>query len=78
MADLLHGDLTYRIIGAAIEVHRELGPGFLESIYQKAMERELRQRGIEIEAQKRFPVSYRGEALAEHVLDLVAGGKVVV
>jgi GxxExxY protein len=78
MTELVHGDLTYAIIGAAMEVHRELGPGFLESIYQKAMESELRRRAIAFEAQKRIGVSYKGEVLAEHVLDLVVDDKVVV
>ena len=78
MTELLHGDLTYQIIGAAMNVHCELGPGFLESIYQKAMESELRGRGIAFEAQKRVVVSYKGEALAEHVLDPVVDGKVVI
>jgi GxxExxY protein len=78
MAELVHGDATYAIIGAAMEVHRELGPGFLETIYQRGMEAELRRRGMSFESQRRILVRYKGETLAEHVLDLVVDGRVVV
>ena len=78
MAELLHRDLTFEIIGAAMEVHRVLGPGFLESVYQRAMEAEMRHRGIPFESQKRLPLAYKGEALGDHVLDLVVDNRVVV
>src|SRR2546427_704861 len=78
MTELLHRNLTFGIIGAAMEVHRVLGPGFLESVYQRGMEAELRGRRIPFESQKRIAVEYKGELLGEHVLDLVAGGAVVV
>jgi len=78
MVDLLHEGLTFEIIGAAMEVHRVLGPGFLESVYQRGMEAELGNRGISFEAQKRIVVEYKGESLGEHVLDLVVGREVVV
>jgi len=78
MTELLHRDLTFEIIGAAMEVHRILGPGFLESVYQRAMEAEMQQRGIPFESQKRLPLTYKGEPLGEHVLDLVVDGRVVV
>lgn len=78
MAELLHRDLTFEIIGAAMEVHRVLGPGFLESVYQRGMEAELRRRSVPFESQRRINVEYKGESLGEHVLDLVVNGKVVV
>ena len=78
MTELLHRDLTYEIIGAAMEVHRVLGPGFLESVYQRAMEAEMQQRGIPFESQKRLSLAYKGEALGDHVLDLVVDKRVVV
>ena len=52
--------LTYAVIGAAIEVHREMGPGLLESVYQKCMELELKLRGIAFQAQARLPLVYKG------------------
>ena len=54
MTKLLFESLTYAINGAAMEVHRILGPGFLEAVYQTAMERELALRGIPFESQKRL------------------------
>jgi GxxExxY protein len=51
---------TREIIGAAIEVHRELGPGLLESVYQVCMEHELRLRKIEHRAQEPLPITYKG------------------
>jgi len=78
MAELLHSDLTFKIIGAAMEVHRMLGPGFLESIYQRAMESEMCRRGMPFESQRRLSLTYKGEVLGEHVIDLVVDGKVVV
>jgi GxxExxY protein len=78
MAELLHHDLTFEVIGAAMEVHRVLGPGFLESVYQRGMEAELGRRQISFEAQKRIVVEYKGESLGEHILDLVVAGAVVV
>jgi GxxExxY protein len=78
MPELLHKTLTFGIIGAAMEVHRILGPGFLESVYQCGMESELRRRHIPFESQKRIAVEYKGELLGDHVLDLVVGGAVVV
>ena len=66
------------MIGAAIEVHRRLGPGFLESIYEAALTVELARRGIQFE--KQFPVVVRYEevVVGEHRLDLVVDGELVV
>jgi GxxExxY protein len=70
--------LTGKIIGAAIEVHRLLGPGFLESIYENAMEIELRLRDIPFERQYYIPVSYKGQVVGDHRLDYLIVGTVVV
>jgi len=64
--------LTESVIGAGIEVHRELGPGLLESVYEKALCRELTLRSIPFEQQVQVPLSYKGEPLDTHLrLDLV-------
>ena len=55
-----HQELTEKIIGAAIEVHRQLGPGFLESIYEKALVLELQKRGLLVENQVEVPIFYDG------------------
>jgi GxxExxY protein len=76
---LILKDEVYAIVGAAIEVHRELGPGFLEAVYQEAMEIELRERRIPFEAQKRLRISYKGRTLnKEYSADLVCYGQVIV
>ena len=59
MTDILFKELSYAIVGAAMEVHRVLGPGFLEVIYESALAYELTLRGIRFERQKRLPVSYK-------------------
>ena len=78
MPELIEGEVTYEVIGAAMEVHRVLGPGFLETIYQRGLELELRQRHVPFEAQRRIALSYKGLPVGDHVLDLVVAGKVVV
>lgn len=70
--------LAHAVIGAAIEVHRRLGPGFLEEVYEEALCVELRLRQIPFERQKRIPLEYRGEVVGEPKLDLLVGEAVVV
>ena len=70
--------LTEEIIGAAIEVHRILGPGLLESIYEEALCHELSLRGIEVQRQVEVLVRYKEHAIAGQRLDLVVAGEVVV
>ncbi len=77
--ELLFKDEVYAIVGAAIEVHRELGSGFLEPVYQEALEIELRSRGIPFESQRRLAICYKGRPLQkEYVADLVCYGQIVV
>lgn len=71
-------DLSGRVIEAAIAVHKELGPGFLESIYESAMKTALRHRGIAYEAQKEVAVFFEGEEAGVHRLDLMVEGEIVV
>lgn len=78
MAEILHKELSFRIIGAAMEVHGVLGPGFLESVYQTALEKELSLRGIPFQHQVELPVSYKGDLVGVYKADLVVDGKVIV
>jgi GxxExxY protein len=72
-------ELTHSIIGAAIEVHRVLGPGPLESAYEECLAHELTLREIAFERQKPLPVVYKGMKLeCGYRVDLLVGGRVVV
>jgi len=71
--------ITEAIIGAAIAVHRELGPGLLESAYEACLEFELRDRGFDVKRQVELPVHYRGVKVdAGFRIDLLVNGLVVV
>lgn len=73
-----HDELTEQIIGAAIEVHRVLGPGLLESIYEQALAVELGLRGIAYQRQVEVDVEYKGQVIKGQRLDLLVADKVVV
>jgi GxxExxY protein len=76
--DATGNDLTYRIIGAAMAVHNEIGYGFKEEVYEKALEVKLNQNGIHVERQYEVHVMYEGEQVAIFYLDLLAEDKVVI
>src|SRR5438093_5302901 len=67
-----------RVIGAAIEVHRALGPGYLESVYEEAMAIELKLRGVGFQTQVVFALSYKGHPVGEGRLDLLVDGCLIV
>jgi GxxExxY protein len=72
-------ELSGEVIGAAIEVHRLLGPGLLESAYELALERELVLRGLSVERQKSVPLEYKGLALGDGFrLDLLIENCLIV
>lgn len=72
-------DITEKVIGAALEVHRVLGPGFTEGVYQEAMEIELRVRDIRFEAQKELQIGFKGRILTKRFrCDLLVEEVVVV
>jgi GxxExxY protein len=75
---LPHEALTHAIIGAAIAVHRRLGPGFLESIYANALCVEIRRRSLPFDRETTISVMYEGVEVGQHRLDLVIGGLIVV
>lgn len=77
-ANYEHDPLTHAIIAAAITVHKELGPGLLEKIYENALCIEFSRRGIRYERQKRFQVRYQGKIVGELFADLVVEGRVVL
>ena len=79
MSELILKKEVYAVVGAAIDVHRELGPGFLESIYQEAMEIELSSRNIPFVAQQPIAVQYKGVTLKkQYFADLVCFEQIIV
>ena len=73
-----HETLTRVVIGAAMRVHRVLGPGFVESVYQKALAWELRVAKLDAECERRLHVRYDGVLVGEFVADLVVDGCVLI
>ena len=78
MGDLPDKEITDKILAAAIRVHRELGPGYLESIYEEALCVELAAMGLAVERQKSVEVHYRNQIVGMHRLDLMVEFRVVV
>ncbi|MCX6902559.1 MAG: GxxExxY protein [Verrucomicrobia bacterium] len=73
-----HAHLTETIIGCAMKVHTTLGPGFLESVYQKALAHELRKAGLRLECEKPIQVRYDGVAVGDFAADMLVEGVVMV
>lgn len=79
MSDLLFPKESYDIIGAALEVHSQLGCGFTEPVYQEALAEELRLRHIPFEREKVFTVTYKGKELSKDFrVDFVCFNKIIV
>ena len=79
MAELILREEVYSIVGAAFEVYNQLGPGFLEAVYQEALEAELNLRQIPNTPQQEIPGIYKGKPLKKsYVADLVAFSQVIV
>jgi GxxExxY protein len=75
---LIHAELSERIIGCSIRVHRTLGPGFLEKIYEEALCLELTKGNLKYERQKSIAIMYEGKPVGEHRLDLIVEQLVVI
>ncbi len=79
MTELLYKEEVYQIIGAAMEVYNELKNGFLEAIYQEALETELNSRNIPFQSQQNIKIKYKGQYLRkEYVADLICYGKIII
>ena len=79
MSELLYRSEVFAVVGAAMEVHTILGPGFLESVYQEAFEIELAARNLPFEPQKELRIFYKGRCLEKsYIADFVAFGGIVV
>jgi len=75
---LLEEELSYRIRGCVYEVFRELGGGFLEKVYEKALLRELQLQGLAAESQVSLPVSYKGCLVGQYVADMIVEDRVIL
>ena len=75
---IIEKELSHLIMQAAFEVYNELGPGFPESIYEEAMNRELIRRGINLERQKEVMVYFKNEPLGKFILDTIVNGRVIL
>lgn len=75
---IVEKELSFEIMGAAFEVHNDLGPGFLESIYERAMALELQTHDLKVETQKQIPVFYKDQRIGDHILDMIVEGKVIL
>jgi GxxExxY protein len=71
-------DITYAINGAIFEVNKVLGPGFLEKVYENALAKELREKGLQVKTQHSVKVGYKGEIVGEYIADLIVEDQVIV
>jgi GxxExxY protein len=79
MTEIILKDEVYAIIAAAIEVHRELGPGFAEPVYQEAHEIGLGRRNVPFEVQRPLVIHYKGQRLKkDYIADLICYGQIIV
>ena len=73
-----HEELTQKVIGCAMTVHSALGPGFLESVYQKALAHEARKAGLEVECEKKIQVSYDAVVVGDFSVDMLVQNLILV
>lgn len=79
MDEVLYPKESYKIVGAVYEVHKHLGPGLLEKVYQEALEQEFLLQGIPFEREKEFEVIYKGTVLNQkYIADFVCYNKIIV
>ena len=76
--EIIYKDLSYEIIGLAMEVHRELGSGFLEKVYENALMVLLNERGIKAEQQKEIKVYFRGAIIGNYIADILIEDSIIV
>jgi GxxExxY protein len=75
---ILYPELSWQIVGAAIEVHKHIGPGQLESVYQRSMECELRRRSIAVRSQVPVPMFFKGERVGDFYADLIVEDAIIL
>jgi len=75
---MLEKELCYRIQGCVFEVYRELGHGFLEKVYERALLLELQRQGLNADSQSPVAVRYKGEVVGDYVADIIVEGRVLL
>ncbi|MBN1667648.1 MAG: GxxExxY protein [Anaerolineales bacterium] len=78
MAEIILRELSYQIVGAAMEVHRVLGPGFLEAVYQRSLAHELGLCGLRFEEQTHLCVRYKGLVVGEYIADMLVEDQIIL
>jgi GxxExxY protein len=78
MTALVYPELSYEIVGAAMEVHNSLGPGYLESVYQRELSHEFTLRCLRFREAVRLPVEYKGVLVGDYEADFIVDDKIVV
>ncbi len=76
--EIIEKELSFGIMKAAYEVHNQLGPGFMESLYEEAMSLELKAQGMQVLRQKSVKINYKGRLIGEHVIDMVVNSRVIL
>lgn len=76
--NIIYPELSYKIMSAVFEVHKILGPGFVESVYEKALIQELSEKGFNVESQRIINLIYKNKKIGIHRLDLVIDNKVII
>ena len=77
--DIIYKKESYLIIGACMEVHRELGPGFLEAVYQEALAIEFKRKGIPFKQEVKLEITYKGQTLSKYYeADFVCYNKIIL
>ncbi|MBC8318216.1 MAG: GxxExxY protein [Desulfobulbaceae bacterium] len=75
---LVEKELVYQISGCVFAVYKELGHGFLEKVYEKALRIELERQGFTVEVQKPIQVMYKGEVVGDYLADIVVTNKIII
>ena len=78
MGDFSGDSLTRMILGCAFRVHTTLGPGFVESVYQRALVVDFQSEGLDVTVEKYIPIFYRIERVGRHFLDIVVEERVII